>query len=361
MTAEAPPLTSASGFDFTALTDVQTAEDVQAFARSIQKAIGSRRQQSVTARSIALVVGLGVVIVLCAIGIWIVVDYTIVTHLEGGIVVGVAIGVAFLLFLALGCVHIMYRDASFGGHWDRAYRLFRFARANGLNFTWEAVGATMAGSIFTLGKQGVAYEVMAAGSNGRPVQFGNYRRDGASLSNLSRWQWGFLQIKLDRAMPHMIVEARRNRGPFTNRVGTDLVRGQALSLEGDFDRHFTLYAPKEYERDALYVFAPDLMALLIDRISAFDVEIIDDWLFVYSHKPWDLLRPETHVRLAEIVQTVARKTVRQTERYADPRVGDSRINAVGAGGRRLVRGTSIIVIVSTIYWVLRVLLSIHGG
>ena len=45
-------------------------------------------------------------------------------------------------------------------------------------------------------------------------------------------------------------------------------RTQVLSLEGDFDRYFTLYCPKEYERDALYVFTPDLMALLDRRGGA---------------------------------------------------------------------------------------------
>lgn len=42
-----------------------------------------------------------------------------------------------------------------------------------------------------------------------------------------------------------------------------------LSLEGDFDRYFTLYCPGDYERDALYVFTPDLLALLIDESRHF--------------------------------------------------------------------------------------------
>lgn len=50
-------------------------------------------------------------------------------------------------------------------------------------------------------------------------------------------------------------------------------RDQVLSLEGDFDRYFTPYCPKQYERDALSVFTPDLMALCIDEAAPFDIEI----------------------------------------------------------------------------------------
>ena len=48
----------------------------------------------------------------------------------------------------------------------------------------------------------------------------------------------------------------------------------AGTLEGDFDRHFTLYAPDGYGRDALYLLTPDLMSRLIDSARAFDVSLL---------------------------------------------------------------------------------------
>ena len=78
----------------------------------------------------------------------------------------------------------------------------------------------------------------------------------------------------------MVLDARSNNGLFggTN-LPSQFSKDQILSLEGDFSEYFTLYCPREYERDALYVFTPDLMALLIDQTSTFDVEIVDDWMF----------------------------------------------------------------------------------
>ena len=70
----------------------------------------------------------------------------------------------------------------------------------------------------------------------------------------------------------MVLDSRDNNGlvggatlPATFR------RDQVLSLEGDFNRYFTLYCPRQYERDALYVFTSDLISLLNDEADPFDV------------------------------------------------------------------------------------------
>ncbi|AMB58994.1 hypothetical protein AWU67_09115 [Microterricola viridarii] len=101
------------------------------------------------------------------------------------------------------------------------------------------------------------------------------------------------------------------------------------------------------------------MALLIDHSSAFDVEIVDDWMFVYSTTPWNTLEPAAWARLFAIADTVGRKTVSQTERYRDERSpaqpapafaaalggGD---NMVAPQGRRLTRGLPIAAIVAIV-------------
>ena len=134
-----------------------------------------------------------------------------------------------------------------------------------------------------------------------------------------------------------------------------------LHLEGDFDNYFTLYCPKEYERDALYVFTPDLMALLIDNASPFDVEIVDKWMFVYSSATLDLRQPAVHQRLLGIVDTVGAKALSQTERYADERVGDVTANIVAPQGRRLTRRISIGAVVAVAAFAVFWLWQLFGG
>ena len=132
-----------------------------------------------------------------------------------------------------------------------------------------------------------------------------------------------------------------------------------LSLEGDFDKYFTLYAPREYERDALYVFTPDLMVLLIDRLASYDLEIVDNRLYTYSHKPFNMLDPETHERLASIVQVVGQKATNQTMRYADDR-STPYSDIIASGGVRLRRGIAAGAVIAILYFALRVFGSFHG-
>ncbi len=79
-------------------------------------------------------------------------------------------------------------------------------------------------------------------------------------------------------LPHIVLDPPRA----TASVLGLWERGQHLSLEGDFDRYFRLYCPTGYERDALYLFTPDVMARFIDSAATLEVEIVDDWLFLYS-------------------------------------------------------------------------------
>jgi len=118
----------------------------------------------------------------------------------------------------------------------------------------------------------------------------------------------------------MVLDAVGNNGLFgASNLPRAFGRDQVLSLEGDFNTYFTLYCPREYERDALYVFTPDLMALLIDNASTLDVEIVDDWMFVYSMQPFALDEPSALEPLFDVIETIGAKTLTQTDRYRDDR------------------------------------------
>ncbi len=261
----------------------------------------------------------------------------------------VAVPVIFLTVLVFVVVVIvrLIRHRSRGGQWTRWYRLFAFAAANGLNAHPHTVNPNYPGSIFGYGNDRVAYDRLQAAS-GRFLDIGNYRFSTGSGDDKVTRLWGFMALRLDRRLPHMMLDARSNNALFGSNLPVSFSKDQVLSLEGDFDRHFTLYCPRDYQRDALYIFTPDLMALLIDNAGAFDVEIVDDWMFVYSSTPFDMIDEVTLRRLFRIVDTVGAKTLSQSERYRDERVvaaGDPlagvslSANRIGAGGSRLKRRT----------------------
>ena len=114
---------------------------------------------------------------------------------------------------------------------------------------------------------------------------------------------------------------------------------QHLSLEGDFDTRFRLFVPTGYERDALYVFTPDLMALMIDETGDLDVELRDDRLIVYKPGGFDLTDPAVWRRFERIRATVGAKTWDRTDLYRDERAApELQFDAAGtvaSGGARL--------------------------
>jgi hypothetical protein len=56
----------------------------------------------------------------------------------------------------------------------------------------------------------------------------------------------------------------------------------AVTLEGDFNKHFKLYTAPDYQMEIREIFEPDFMALLIDRFSGVAWELSGDRLYIYT-------------------------------------------------------------------------------
>jgi hypothetical protein len=243
-----------------------------------------------------------------------------------------------LVFIVVGVLTLVGGLRGMHGGTERLMRLVRFADANGFTFSPRDATPSYPGMIFRIGRQQQALDHLMRRAP-RFLDIGNFRYTTGSGKNKKTRTWGFMALHLDRRVPHMLLDAKAN-----NFLGSNLPahfsKDQVLSLEGDFDQHFTLYCPREYERDALYVFTPDLMALLIDEAGAFDVEVIDDWMFVYSQVPLRMGDAAPLMRMLRIVDTVGAKTVDRTDYYADERIGNRQVNIVAPQGARLRRGIS---------------------
>ena len=230
---------------------------------------------------------------------------------------------------------------------EATLRYLNFARANGLTFTTRKDRPDYPGMFFKVGRSVFAFNILRSTSDPF-LEIGNL--DVRDVSGEPEGV-GYLALRLDRKLPHIVLDSRQNNGVFGTPIAAAtnlpefLDRSQVLSLEGDFDKYFTLYCPKAYERDALYLFTPDLMALLIDNAAPFDVEIVDDWMFVYSTQHFDSLRPQAFLRLFTIRDTVHRKALKQSALYSDERVGSFAANVIASPGKRLKPGILASVIV----------------
>jgi hypothetical protein len=141
----------------------------------------------------------------------------------------------------------------------------------------------------------------------------------------------------------MVLDARKNNlfGSRQTNLPSGLRGNQVMQLEGNFNDYFTLYVPKGYERDALYVFTPDVMAALVDFGALYDMEVVDDNLFFYSQNEVTIDREDELTKLITILNTVSTEIIEQSDYYTDERVGDRAANVIAEPGRRLKKRAGI--------------------
>ena len=149
------------------------------------------------------------------------------------------------------------------------------------------------------------------------IEFGHLRPQHSQRRSQSAVTYTYLRIKLPKQLPHIILQ----RASLSSLV-TFAPEGEKLRLEGEFGDRFNLFAPRDYGRDALYIFTPDLMERFIDAAKEFDCEIIGDELYFYSHKKINLARPKNLGKLFGIIDVVLQKFERQSSRYRDERITD---------------------------------------
>lgn len=90
----------------------------------------------------------------------------------------------------------------------------------------------------------------------------------------------FIAIRLPRSMPNIVlVNARRGA---LREANIGMGSRQMMRLEGNYDRAFTLYCPIGHERVAAEIFTPDLMQVFQESLPGGDIELFDDWMFVYD-------------------------------------------------------------------------------
>jgi hypothetical protein len=90
-------------------------------------------------------------------------------------------------------------------------------------------------------------------------------------------QHSVMHLATKSRLPHLIIDSKQ-----FNTIKFDYHNSQLLQLEGDFNRYFRIYGPKKYEMEVLQILTPDVMAQLIDKSNLFDVELINNSVYIYS-------------------------------------------------------------------------------
>ena len=190
-------------------------------------------------------------------------------------------------------------------------RLRLTAEANG--FTFDPYGLT-----------GLDFELKGAGAE---LSGGRYFHDahGTEFGTLSyttghdrekqTHSWHYVIATLPAKVPPMLLDARSNDVLVSDLPSSYAKRGR-LSLEGDFDKSFRLFAPMAHQQDALYILTPDVMAVLVDDAAAYNIEFLGDRLIFFTEDEPDYERASDWAEVDRLVNTVAAKLADRAVRWA---------------------------------------------
>lgn len=320
--------------NFAPLEAPLTSAEVQAFKRS------NRRPVSALQKSAAVFVVAAVLFTVATIGM-----------MSRGRELSLIVAALIFLMTAFFVVFIAWSKARARLRYHA--RLHKFASANSLLVGFDQPLVSTAADqpdamIFGVGHSQRFMERIELSPR---AELGNFTFATGSGKNRREYYWGYARFKLPRRVPHMVLDATANNPWLMSNLSVKFKRSQRLSLEGNFDASFSLYAPEQYERDALYIFTPDVMAVLVDYGKDFDFELVEDELFIYAKGSFKLDQPSTYKNLAVMAETIYKKLEGRSEKYADERVGDRAANVVAPGGRRLKQQFSWLLIVVGMIWV----------
>lgn len=164
-----------------------------------------------------------------------------------------------------------------------AHAVAALAAANGWQYFTHAAAQPLPGLIFrrTTGEP----RLMQASANivrppGMPsIEIGNTVYLETAGGNQFAQKWGYAALHTGAALPPVVIEAERNRAiSALPSVPTD---AEASTL-GKPGREITVYTSAASAAWAADVFTPELVDLLDDGTVAFDVELVEGYLFLYA-------------------------------------------------------------------------------
>lgn len=231
----------------------------------------------------------------------------------------ILVAVLMVVFTAgiMGALYVEGRHATIN-----AIRAQRFAQANGMKFLDNYDSTVEQGAMFQRGDDRFATRLLSGDINGRTFLIGQHQYTTGSGKSRHTTPVMFVAVDMPKALPHVAIDRRNN----SFNVGDDFERSQRYSMEGDFDKYFTVYCPKGYERDLLYFLTPELMQALVEMNKDFDAEIIGKKLYFYQggNKTYTA---ESLQAIFKLISLIGGEVAENTHRYVDARAADGQTTA----------------------------------
>jgi hypothetical protein len=152
------------------------------------------------------------------------------------------------------------------------------------------------------------------------ISSGSGRSKGTHYYTIAR-------VLLSKPFPHIILDSKStwallHRGGATAKA----------SLEGNFDKHFSLYHDPGEHIDALSIVTPDVMQTLLKMPQKHDIEIVDNYLFFMAVQ--DHRGPEALPKLLETVDALADQIAHKAKTFRSDKVQPANVAILASAIRQ---------------------------
>lgn len=184
-----------------------------------------------------------------------------------------ALSIQVMFLIVPPAVYLSYLTFSV----KRKLLLEQFCKDNGFTFSPNLSLGKQSGVIFTKGHSKKAKNGIVGYAFGGFILF-DYQYTTGSGKNSKTYNFGVTRISLDKKFPHILLDNKRDGS-----VGSfEFAGSQKLELEGNFNKYFNVFGPKEYEIEVLQVLNPVVMQALLAAPEPVDIEIIGHDLYIYN-------------------------------------------------------------------------------
>jgi hypothetical protein len=187
------------------------------------------------------------------------------------------------------------------------YRLERFAADNQLEYTPALADPAYRGLLFARGRERVAEDVVRW--PGGRLEVANYRYVTQGYRGArSVWEWGYATAPLDRHAPELLLDGKRNKGVFDDRIASPFDARTPTRLESPDGGRFELWTWRRDVHVARRLFDGALLSQL--ALHAVDLEIVGDRVFLFSNRPLSTRDPEMWAWVVETTTLIQDRVAR---------------------------------------------------
>ena len=193
------------------------------------------------------------------------------------------IWLAFLIMIPNFLIYYLFGLlALYGFYWQKAMGSFLEKFASEIGYSFDDISGidSVDGTIFDFGDSQKLSKIVAGKYFNQDTRLFIFNTMVGSGKSRHVERFSVLEISFDAILPNILLDNHHNNISEWYTIGTR-ANETKLSLEGDFQKYFTLYVAKEYEVEALQILTPEIMQMFMDKAGNMGVEMYKNKVYLY--------------------------------------------------------------------------------